>query len=92
MTKLMFMKKLILMILPAVFVLSSFSSDPIMEENTSETSILSEINWITLEEAEALNKENPKKIFIDFYTDWCGWCKKNGSSHFYQRSSDCVDE
>jgi thioredoxin-related protein len=22
-----------------------------------------------------LNEKNPKKIFIDFYTSWCGWCK-----------------
>lgn len=35
-----------------------------------------EINWITFEEAIILNKENPKTILIDVYTDWCGYCKK----------------
>lgn len=35
-----------------------------------------EINWITIEEAYALNQENPKKIIVDIYTDWCGWCKR----------------
>ena len=34
-----------------------------------------QIEWLTLEEAIVKNKANPKKIFIDFYTDWCGWCK-----------------
>lgn len=34
------------------------------------------INWLTFEEAVELNKENPKKILIDIYTDWCGWCKR----------------
>ena len=36
------------------------------------------IEWISIEEAEVLVKtaDNPKKIFIDVYTDWCGWCKK----------------
>jgi thioredoxin-related protein len=33
------------------------------------------INWITIEEAQKLGKQNPKKVFIDVYTDWCGWCK-----------------
>ena len=34
-----------------------------------------EINWITIEEAIALQKEAPKKIIMDVYTNWCGPCK-----------------
>ena len=34
------------------------------------------VNWMTFEEAIEANRVNPKKIFIDVYTDWCGWCKK----------------
>jgi thioredoxin-related protein len=33
------------------------------------------IQWYTLEQAQELQKKAPKKIFIDMYTDWCGWCK-----------------
>ncbi len=33
------------------------------------------VNWMTFEEATVLHKENPKKILIDLYTNWCGWCK-----------------
>ena len=33
------------------------------------------INWMSLEEAVAAQKETPKKIFIDAYTVWCGPCK-----------------
>lgn len=42
----------------------------------------SKINWITIEEAERLSKENPKKIFVDIYTDWCGWCKRMEANTF----------
>lgn len=35
-----------------------------------------EIKWMTWEEAALANEKQPKKIFVDVYTDWCGWCKK----------------
>ncbi len=41
-----------------------------------------EINWLTIEEAEKANKKEHKKILIDVYTDWCGWCKKMDASTF----------
>ena len=34
-----------------------------------------EINWITMDQALAAQKKNPKKIIVDVYADWCGPCK-----------------
>lgn len=34
-----------------------------------------EIKWLSFEEAMELHEENPKKLLVDLYTDWCGWCK-----------------
>lgn len=34
------------------------------------------INWISWEQAVEKQKAQPKKIMVDLYTDWCGWCKK----------------
>ena len=35
----------------------------------------SEINWMTISQAENAMKKQPKKILVDVYTDWCGPCK-----------------
>ena len=34
-----------------------------------------EIEWMTMNEALEAQEENPKKIFMDVYTSWCGPCK-----------------
>ena len=28
----------------------------------------------------------PKKVFIDLYTSWCGWCKRMDATTFKQRA------
>jgi thioredoxin-related protein len=34
------------------------------------------LQWLTIEEADAIRKEGTnKKFLVDVYTDWCGWCK-----------------
>ncbi len=33
------------------------------------------INWLTVEQAEEKMKTEPKKVYVDVYTDWCYWCK-----------------
>jgi len=34
------------------------------------------------QEAAAANEKHPKKIFVDVYTNWCGWCKKMDATTF----------
>ena len=41
------------------------------------------IHWITsIDELQAKMQANPKKVYMDVYTDWCGWCKKMDATTF----------
>lgn len=40
------------------------------------------IEWLSWEEAMSRMESQPKKIFVDVYTDWCGWCKRMDASTF----------
>ncbi len=33
------------------------------------------VHWLTIEEAQTLNKHEPKNMIVDVYTQWCGPCK-----------------
>ena len=51
-------------------------------DNNDTTPEVEGIQWMTWEEATEANKENPKKIFVDVYTKWCGYCKKMDKTTF----------
>lgn len=46
------------------------------------TQATAQVNWLTWEEAQERNKNEPRKIFVDVYTQWCGWCKKMDKETF----------
>ena len=45
-----------------------------------------EIKWLSLDEALAAQKKNPKPIFMDVYTDWCGPCKMLDKNTFNNKA------
>ena len=52
-----------------------------------------EINWLSIDEAIELQKQNPKKIMIDVYTNWCGPCKALDRNTFHNKEVvDYVNE
>lgn len=78
------MKKTLLILL--TIIVAGFSLAFITFSKTEPPSD-EKINWITVQELDELAqhknwKKNKKKIFIDLYTDWCGWCKKMDQNTF----------
>lgn len=58
-----------------ILLLAAFSPSYIIA-NHGKAEGKEKVKWMSIEEALALNEKEPRKIIIDFYTDWCGWCKK----------------
>ena len=52
------------------FIVYSCNGQPMRTEQPQK------IKWMGFEEAVALGEKQPKKLFIDVYTNWCGWCTK----------------
>jgi thioredoxin-related protein len=67
----------------SIFILSLVAvSGTLSAWQTIENKPADKINWVTIEEADKLRRTEPRKILIDVYTDWCGWCKKMDATTF----------
>lgn len=73
------MKKLIL---PVVLAVSSLVVLAAFRYSAPAPVARTPLKWYTWEEAVELNKTKPKKMFVDVFTDWCGWCKRMDKSTF----------
>lgn len=47
-----------------------------------ETPAPAGIQWLSIEEAQEAVLEEPRKIIVDVYTNWCGWCKRMDKNTF----------
>ena len=73
------MKKYILGFLGSILFCTAAVSQN--SENGSES-----IHWLSFQQVVELNKTTPKKIFIDMYTEWCGWCKRLDATTYMDKN------
>ena len=62
-----------------LFIIATLNSNSFAQENEL-------VKWYTIEEVQELVKNEPRKIYIDMYTDWCGWCKVMDKKTFTDES------
>ncbi|MDQ7052261.1 MAG: thioredoxin fold domain-containing protein [candidate division KSB1 bacterium] len=66
----MVLRRLLLLFLIAGMILSTGTTLQASEKKKN-----SAITWLSFSEAVAKAKKENKMVVVDFYTDWCGWCK-----------------
>jgi thioredoxin-related protein len=77
------MQKTVLHFLIAFLIIITYNPAASQNKSKGKSDLKGDkIKWYSFEEAYQLNKKKQKKIFIDVYTDWCGWCKKMDAETF----------
>jgi len=61
---------------------TSCDGQPLKQESSEPVNSPDGIQWMSFEDAVKKSDKEPKKLFIDVYTSWCGWCKKMDNSTF----------
>ena len=41
-----------------------------------------DIKWLTWKQMQEAQKKEKRKVFVDVYTEWCGWCKRMDATTF----------
>ena len=78
------MKKIGVILFIFFVLLSIFAFKNNTEEVSTFNTGKAKVEWMNFEEALEKSKTEPRKIFIDVYTEWCGWCKRMDSATFQQ--------
>jgi len=65
---------MIAMLLVAGFIIP-FNSCGAVESDSGDNQSESKIDWVTFDKGMELAKSEKKLLVVDFYTDWCHWCK-----------------
>jgi thioredoxin-related protein len=58
----------------SLLVLSLFLAGSALAQSGKVSS--KEVNWVSYDKGLEVAKKENKHLVVDFYTTWCGWCKK----------------
>jgi len=73
-------------LIPFLLTVFTFMSCSVLLGQTDKSKVKADkISWMTWEEMEKAQKNEKRKVFVDIYTEWCGWCKKMDKTTFQNK-------
>ncbi len=72
-------------LIPFLLILMTFLSSATLLGQVDKKS-KSDIQWMTWSEVEEALKKEKRKVLVDVYTDWCGYCKKMDKTTFKDKN------
>ena len=64
---------------------------PMVQANSVE--MTGKVNWISMEDLPTAMEKEPRKVLVDLYTSWCGWCKRMDKNTFsYPEIAEYINE
>lgn len=76
------MKRILLLLLAFAYISPSIAGDK-DKKAPAKTGDDEKIHWLSIDDVQVEMRKKPKKVFMDVYTDWCGWCKVMDTSTFH---------
>lgn len=71
---------------PAVVIISIWITAATLPPAWADAPPKTGIQWTPYQEGVALGKQNGKKIFLNFYADWCRYCAMMNKTTFEDKS------
>jgi thioredoxin-related protein len=73
---------ILILFVTTAFVMNRPKKDKAKSANNQSIAINDGVNWISWAEMVEAQKTEKRKVIIDVYTDWCGWCKHMDKTTF----------
>jgi len=72
------MKRILLLLVAVISLMPAAFAGDKKKKSTAKASYIdsTEIQWLDWNQVQEKMKKEPRKVWVDIYTDWCGWCKR----------------
>jgi len=58
------------------------AEEPALVQKKAPATQNAKVNWMSIADVQTAMKKDERKVMVDLYTSWCGWCKRMDKATF----------